>query len=216
MSLDTRLNNDFEEYLLKNSSQENSLLHELRRKTYLSTLNPHMLSGPILGKFIEMLVSIYRPKSILEIGTFTGYTTLCMAMAVGAQGHITTIEINDEIAPMAQHYFEKSGFGNQIELLVGNALSIIPELNSQFDFIFIDGDKREYPEYLQLVQKYLEIGGLLVADNVLWSGKVVDSSANDAHTLGVIKFNQLLANNNRFEKVMLPLRDGITLARRVS
>ncbi len=216
MSLDTRLNIDLEEYLLKNSSQENSLLHELRRKTYLSTLNPHMLSGPILGKFIEMLVSIYKPKSILEIGTFTGYTTLCMAMAVGAQGHITTIEINDEIAPIAQHYFEKSGFGNQIELLVGNALSILPELNSQFDFIFVDGDKREYPEYLQLAQKYLEIGGLLVADNVLWSGKVLDSSANDAHTLGVIKFNQLLANNNHFEKVMLPLRDGITLARRIS
>lgn len=216
MSLDTRLSNDLEEYLLKHSSQEHPLLHELRRKTYLSTCNPHMLSGPIQGKFIEMLVGIFKPTAILEIGTFTGYTTLCMAMAMRRNGHIDTIEINDEIAPIALEYFERSGHANQITLHVGDALTIVPGLSRSFDFIFIDGDKREYPLYLELALKCLEVGGLLVTDNVLWSGKVVDPAATDAHTQGVMRFNHMLASNPSFEKVMLPLRDGITLAMRVN
>jgi predicted O-methyltransferase YrrM len=174
-----------------------------------------MVSGPIQGKLFELLVKLIKPKRVLEIGTFTGYSTICMARGIEADAHIHTIEVNDEITPLAKEYFIKAKVDQCITLHVGNALKIIPTLDEQFDFILIDGDKREYPAYLQLILPKLIPGGLLIADNVLWGGKVIDKGANDSHTQSVMEFNRLIAENPNLEKVMLPLRDGLLLVQRV-
>lgn len=206
--------NDLEEYIKANSSHEDEVLAELTRHTYLTEYHPRMLSGPIQGLFLQLICKILKPKLVLEIGTFTGYSAIAMAKGLDDEGHIHTIEINDEISETTIAFFQKAHVSNRITLHVGDALDIIPRIPGSFDLILIDGDKRQYPEYFVLADPKLKVGGLLIADNVLWGGKVLEDNLVDVYTEGVKKFNAMIANDSRYCKVMLPLRDGITIARK--
>lgn len=209
------LSNDMEEYILQHTSPEDSVLYELNRHTHLSNLQARMLSGPIQGKFLEMISRMVRPARILEIGTYTGYSAICLARGLAPGGHLHTIEINDETCDTAQDFFQKSGLENQITLHIGSALDIIPKLDFEFDLVLIDGDKRQYPEYLNLVLPKVNSGGYILADNVLWGGKVLLPEPDDSYTKGVVDFNSMVAQNSLLEQVLLPLRDGLMLIRRV-
>ena len=209
------LSNDMEEYILQHTSPEDSVLYELNRHTHLSNLQARMLSGPIQGKFLEMISRMVRPARILEIGTYTGYSAICLARGLAPGGHLHTIEINDETCDTAQDFFQKSGLENQITLHIGSALDIIPKLDFEFDLVLIDGDKRQYPKYLDLVLPKLTKNGYIIADNVLWGGKVLLPEPDDSYTKGVVDFNSMVAQNSLLEQVLLPLRDGLMLIRRV-
>lgn len=211
MDIVNPLSNDLEEYIIKHTSPEDSVLYELTRHTNLSTFHPRMLSGPIQGKFLELICRMFKPSLVLEIGTFTGYSTICMAKGLEENGHIHTIEVDDEICEVSIDYFRKSGFEKRITQHIGNAIDIIPKLNNTFDLVLIDGDKREYPQYLNSVLPKVKTGGFILADNVLWGNKVVDKSATDPFTIGVRKFNQMVSDNKQLEQVLLPLRDGLML-----
>lgn len=205
-----------EKYIHENSSPEDALLHELDRQTHLRVLNPRMISGHIQGKLLELIVKMFRPKSILEIGTFTGYSALCMAAGLDDGATIDTCEVDDELEPLAQSFFDRSPHGKKIRLHIGSALEIAPKLGKQFDLVFIDGDKREYPAYYNmLVDKGLvHSGSVMLADNILWYGKVVQPVAhNDHHTRALIEFNRMVVEDDRVESVILPLRDGINIIR---
>ena len=205
-----------EKYIHDNSSPEPELLHELDRQTHLQILNPRMISGHIQGKFLELLVKMLRPHHILEIGTFTGYSALCMAAGLEEGCTIDTCEVDDELEPLAQSFFDRSPHGAKIKLHIGSAIDIAPTLGKQFDLVFIDGDKREYPEYYNMLmdKNLVHSGSILLADNILWYGKVVQPVVhNDHHTQAIIEFNRMIANDNRVESVILPLRDGINVIR---
>lgn len=206
-----KVNNDFENYLEQHTSHEDEVLNELARHTYLTTYNPRMISGIVQGKFLELLCKIYQPKRILEIGTFTGYSTICMAKGIGESSIIDTIEVNDELETTILEYLQKAHINHKVKLHIGNALEIIPQLSNDYDLIFIDGDKREYPEYFKLVIDKVKKGGLILADNVLWSGKVLDSNETDKHTIAVKEFNNMVQNHPSIQNVLLPLRDGLML-----
>jgi len=206
---------NIEEYILNHSDDEDPLLAELNRETNLKILRPRMLSGHLQGKVLEMLSKMIRPEKILEIGTYTGYSAICLAKGLKEDGVLHTIEINDELEEIITKYIQKSGLQKQINVHFGNALEIIPTLNEKFDLIFIDGDKREYLDYYELVLNYLQPGGFILADNVLWSGKVIElETPDDEYTKGIFDFNDFLKNDKRVEKVILPLRDGLTLIRK--
>lgn len=206
---------NIEEYILNHSDDEDPLLAELNRETNLKILRPRMLSGHLQGKILEMISKMIRPKRILEIGTYTGYSAICLAKGLMEDGILHTLEINDELEEIITKYIQKSGFQNQINVHFGNALEIIPILNEKFDLVFIDGDKREYLAYYELVLNYLKPGGFILADNVLWSGKVIElETPDDEYTKGIFDFNDFLKTDNRVEKVILPLRDGLTLIRK--
>jgi len=209
-------NNDLEEYILTHTSKEDEVLYELNRYTHLTTFHPRMLSGQVQGKFLELICRMMNPLLVLEIGTFTGYSTICMARGVPNEGHVHTIEVNDEISEITLKFFEKAGVKNKITLHIGDANQIIPKLNLKFDLVLIDGDKREYPQYLQCVLTKLRVGGIIVADNVLWGGKVIDKSLSDPFTQGVKDFNHLVAQDTRLEQVLLPLRDGLMIIRKLN
>ncbi|MBQ2374270.1 MAG: class I SAM-dependent methyltransferase [Alistipes sp.] len=205
-----------EKYIHENSSTEDVLLHELDRQTHLQVINPRMISGHIQGKLLELLVKMFRPKSILEIGTFTGYSALCMAAGLDDDGVIDTCEVDDELEPIAQSFFSRSQHGHKIHHHIGSALEIAPKLGKQFDLVFIDGDKREYPAYYNMLmdQGLVHSGSILLADNILWYGKVVQPVAhNDLHTQALIEFNRMVVEDDRVESVILPLRDGINIIR---
>ena len=205
-----------EKYIHDNSSAEDALLHELDRQTHLQVLNPRMISGHIQGKLLELLVKMFRPQHILEIGTFTGYSALCMAAGLDDGATIDTCEVDDELQPLAQSFFDRSPHGHKISLHVGSALEIAPRLGKQFDMVFIDGDKREYPAYYNMLmdQGLVHSGSILLADNILWYGKVVQPVAhNDHHTRALIEFNRMVTEDDRVESVILPLRDGINIIR---
>ena len=205
-----------EKYIHDNSSAEDALLHELDRQTHLQVLNPRMISGHIQGKLLELLVKMFRPQHILEIGTFTGYSALCMAAGLDDGATIDTCEVDDELQPLAQSFFDRSPHGHKIHLHVGSALEIAPQLGYQFDMVFIDGAKREYPAYYNMLmdQGLVHSGSILLADNILWYGKVVQPVAhNDHHTQALIEFNRMVTEDNRVESVILPLRDGINIIR---
>ena len=205
-----------EKYIHENSSPEDVLLHELDRQTHLQVINPRMISGHIQGKLLELLVKMFRPKSILEIGTFTGYSALCMAAGLDDDGVIDTCEVDDELEPIAQSFFSRSQHGHKIHHHIGSALEIAPALGKQFDLVFIDGDKREYPAYYNMLmdQGLVHSGSILLADNILWYGKVVQPVAhNDLHTQALIEFNRMVVEDDRVESVILPLRDGINIIR---
>ena len=175
-----------------------------------------MISGHIQGKLLELLVKMFRPKSILEIGTFTGYSALCMAAGLEEGATIDTCEVDDELEPLAQSFFDRSAHGNKINLHIGSALEIAPTLGKQFDLVFIDGDKREYPAYYDMLMDkgLVHSGSVMLADNILWYGKVVQPVAhNDHHTQALIEFNRKVVEDNRVESVILPLRDGINIIR---
>lgn len=205
-----------EKYIHDNSSPEDALLHELDRETHLRVINPRMISGHIQGKLLELLVRMLRPKNILEIGTFTGYSALCMAAGLDDGATIDTCEVDDELESISQSFFDRSPHGKKIHLHIGSALEIAPALGKQFDLVFIDGDKREYPAYYNMLmdQGLVHSGSILLADNILWYGKVVQPVPhNDHHTQALIEFNRMVVEDSRVESVILPLRDGINIIR---
>ena len=209
---------DFEQaqdYCAAHSEPEDDLLRELGRETHLKTLKPRMLSGHLQGAFLCFISKWVRPKRILEIGTFTGYSALCLAKGLAEGGKLISIDNNPETSQIAKKAFEKSIYKYAIELLEGDAPLLIAELSGFFDLIFIDADKKNYGLYYDLLIDKLSPGGVMLADNVLWSGKVLDLKKNtDKETMGMQAFNEKIASDGRIEKVMLPLRDGITLIRK--
>ena len=209
-------NINIEEYILNHSDKEDPVLAELNRETNLKVLRPRMLSGHLQGKILEMISKMINPEKILELGTYTGYSAICLAKGLKDNGILHTIEINDELEDLIFKYIKKAGFENKIKLHFGDAMKIVPEINEQFDLVFIDADKREYLEYYKIVFDFVKPGGFLLADNVLWSGKVIEQeSPDDEYTKGILKFNEFIKNDNRVEKVILPLRDGLMLIRKI-
>ena len=197
---------EIDDYISRHIDAEHPLLHELDRQTHLRTLAPRMLSGHQQGSLLRMIVSMIRPHTILEIGTFTGYSALCMAQALQDDAHIHTIEIDDELEPMIRSYFKRYEHPERITLHIGDALTVI---------VFIDGDKRTYPAYYEKVMPRLADGGYIIADNVLWDGKVTQPTAHaDAQTDGIKRFNDMVAADTNVEKVILPIRDGLTIIRK--
>ncbi len=206
---------NIDNYILNHIDEEDSILNELDRETNLKVIGARMISGHLQGQVLSMLSKMIQPKTILEIGTFTGYSAICLAKGLQENGKLVTIEIDDELEKMASKYFKKAGLENTIQQKIGSALEIIPKLNETFDLVFIDADKREYIEYFKLIFDKMPSGAYVIADNTLWSGKVLNKPADDDHqTKGIIDFNTFIKNNNSVEKVILPLRDGITVIRK--
>lgn len=207
---------NIEEYILNHSDKEDPILAELNRETNLKILRPRMLSGHLQGKVLEMISKMIQPEKILELGTYTGYSAICLAKGLKQNGILHTIEINDELEDFILKYIKKSGLEEKIKLHSGDAMKIIPQINEQFDLVFIDADKREYLAYYHIVLDYVKPGGFILADNVLWSGKVIElEKPDDEYTKGIFEFNDFVKNDSRVEKVILPLRDGLTLIRKL-
>ena len=205
-----------EQYISEMSSPQTELLHELERETYLRVINPRMISGHIQGKLLEMLVRMLRPRRILEIGTFTGYSAISMAMGLEEGALIDTFEVDDELEMIAADFFERSGVGDKIRQHIGSALDLAPQLGEKYDLVFIDGDKREYRAYYDMLFEHnlVHSNTFILADNILWYGKVVEEVARkDKQTQEIIAFNEHVLNDSRVESVILPLRDGINLIR---
>jgi len=202
------------DYLTATMEAEDPVLSDLYRQTHLKALNPRMAAGHWQGTLLNFLVALSQSQNILEIGTYTGYSTICMARALPDSGHLYTIEMNDELNDFSTHYFEKAGVKDQITLINGDALEVIPQLASPFDFVFIDGNKAEYPAYYKNIIDKVKPGGLLIADNTLWGNKVLDETAKDKETTGVIQFNKIVAQDTRVQNIMIPYRDGLTLLRK--
>ena len=206
---------DLDNYVVAHSAQEPELLQQLTRETYQKVLQPIMLSGPYQGRVLSMISKLIRPKTILELGTFTGYSTLCLAEGLHNAGELHTIDINEELVDFQRKYFDQSGYGSQIIQHTGSALDIIPKLNQTFDLVFIDADKPNYSNYFHLIIDKLNSGGIILSDNVLWHGKVVEPlDEKDISTKAVLDYNTLLKNDERIETVLLPIRDGLTISRK--
>ena len=205
-----------DQYIINHISPEEDYLLELDRETNLKMIGSRMLSGHLQGQILAMISAMIKPHCILEIGTFTGYSALCLAKGLAEGGKLHTIEIDDEMVPMARKYYLKSGMTDRIIQHVGDARQIIPEIHQSFDLVFIDADKREYRDYYNLVFDHIPVGGFLLADNILWSGKVVDpEAAGEAQTRGILDFNHLVQNDPRVRNVILPVRDGIMLVQKI-
>ena len=203
-----------EQYILDNTSEEEALMHQLERETYLRVINPRMISGHLQGKLLEMLVRMMRPKRVLEIGTFTGYSALSIARGLDEGAILDTIEVDDELEDIAASYFDKSGYGSRIRQHIGSALDVVPRLGEVYDMVFIDGDKREYPAYYDMLMDggYVRSGSMLLADNILWYGKVAEPIAhNDRHTEAIVEFNRKVKEDDRVDNVIVPIRDGINM-----
>jgi len=202
-------------YVVSHSEQEPELLQQLTRETYQKILQPIMLSGPYQGRVLSMISKLVNPKSILELGTFTGYATLCLAEGLQKDGVIHTIDINEELHDFQRKYFDKSDYGSRIIQHTGSALDIIPDLDTSFDLVFIDADKPNYSNYFHLIIDKLNSGGIILSDNVLWHGKVVEElNEKDVSTKAVLDYNTLLKEDERIETVILPIRDGLTISRK--
>lgn len=201
-----------EEYILSHSDEEGELPAALNRDAHVNLLRPRMLSGHLQGRILKMFCRMLRPRRVLEIGTYTGYATLCMAEALEEGAMIHTLEINDEMEDFILKYINRSPHKDKIQLHIGDAMKLIPLLDETFDMVFIDADKRLYPEYYDLVFPKLRRGGLILADNTLWDGKVLENiPASDKQTWGILSFNEKIKQDERIEKVILPLRDGLTM-----
>ena len=203
-----------EQYILDNTSEEEALMHQLERETYLRVINPRMISGHLQGKLLEMLVRMMRPKRVLEIGTFTGYSALSIARGLEEGAILDTIEVDDELEDIAASYFDKSGYGSRIRQHIGSALDVVPRLGEVYDMVFIDGDKREYPAYYDMLMDggYVRSGSILLADNILWYGKVAEPIAhNDRHSEAIVEFNRKVKEDDRVDNVIVPIRDGINM-----
>ena len=204
-----------EEYISAHIEPENALLRDIYRETNLRLLNPRMASGHIQGRLLRMLVTMIRPQHVLEVGTFTGYATLCMAEGLPENGVIDTVEIDDELEDFILKGFDRSPYRDRIRLHIGDALKVVPGLGLEFDMIFLDGEKREYPEYYESLLQYLRPGGYMIADNTLWDGHVVDKEYDsDPQTIAVRKFNDTVRADERVEVAMIPIRDGLTNIRK--
>ncbi|WP_297335354.1 class I SAM-dependent methyltransferase [Algoriphagus sp.] len=203
-------------YCEAHTSEEDGLLKKIVRETQAKVLMPRMLSGHLQGKFLEFLVNMYRPKTILEIGTYTGYSAVCMARGLAENGRLITLDKNDELEKMVRGFFMESGLAKKIEYRLGNALDLIPELEGEFDFVFIDADKKNNAAYYDLIIERMPSGGIILADNVLWSGKVIiqDGQKIDKDTAAILEFNRKVAQDPRVETCLLPLRDGLMMIRK--
>ncbi len=205
-----------ENYTEDFTNKESTLLQNLSRETHLKILSPRMLSGHVQGRFLSMLSHMLQPKYILEIGTYTGYSALCFAEGLAENGKIITIDRNDELEPIIDKYIKESEFKNQIEVIFGYAAEIIPDLPNEIDLVFIDADKPNYSNYFDLVIDKLRPGGFILADNVLWSGKVTETiKKNDKSTLAIHAFNKKVNDDPRVENVLIPIRDGIMALRKI-
>ncbi|MBQ4390545.1 MAG: O-methyltransferase [Paludibacteraceae bacterium] len=213
--------NNIYDYIAEHSTAESELLKEITRETNLHVLNPHMLSGHVQGRVLSMMSKMIQPKYILELGTYTGYSALCMAEGLRPDGKLITIEHNDELEERIHRNFSQSDFNDKIELVIGDACERVTELinkgmSNQLDLIFIDADKREYSKYIDLVYPLVRQGGWILADNTLWDGHIIDPDYDkDPQTRGLRAFNDKIRDDERFEKVILPLRDGLTIIRKI-
>ena len=208
------LSEELENYTAQHTEDEPLLLQELNKRTHLNVLQPRMISGHFQGRFLSLLSKMVQPRTILEIGTYTGYATLCLAEGLHPEGVLHTIDIKEELTDLQREFFDRSGYGNQIVQHLGKAADIIPSLNTTFDLVFIDADKQNYAHYFDLVIEKMNRGGIILSDNVLWSGKVVEEvKHNDKHTQALMAYNQKIKDDPRVETVLLPIRDGITLSR---
>ncbi|HNV67727.1 MAG TPA: O-methyltransferase [Bacteroidales bacterium] len=206
---------ELDKYIREHSTPEDKVLEELYRQTHLYVVNPNMVSGHIQGKFLEMLSYMISPVSVLEIGTYTGYSAICLARGLKSGGQLHTIEINDELNGMSTRYFALAGVADRVTLHTGRAQDVIPKLDRTFDLVFIDGDKREYCEYYDIVFDKVRTGGFIIADNVLWGGRIEGEEAmKDPQTRGLVLFNEKVRNDHRVEKIVLPLRDGLMIIRK--
>lgn len=201
-------------YVVKHSQKEPKILQELTKETWQKVLNPRMLSGAFQGRVLSMISKLIQPKSILEIGTYTGYSALCLAEGLSNDGQLYTIDKNEELEELQSKYFKKSDYKNQITQYVGNAINIIPTIKNKFDLVFIDADKSNYLNYFDLIINKMNTGGIILSDNVLWSGKVVeDVNPKDIDTKIILEYNKRLNEDERLETVLLPIRDGLTISR---
>lgn len=208
------ISEELEQYIEKHSATEPEILQQLTKETYQKILLPRMLSGHFQGRVLSMLSKILNPKHILELGTYTGYATLCLAEGLKSDGTIDTIDINEELEDIQQKYFSASEFKDQIIQHIGNALDIVPTLNKKFDLVFIDADKENYINYWNLIVPMMNKGGIILSDNVLWSGKVLEEvQKNDKSTPILLEYNKIVNEDPRVETVLLPIRDGLTVSR---
>lgn len=210
------LPSEINEYAEKHTSAESELLQNLNRDTQAKVLRPRMLSGHLQGRLLSMLSKMIRPERILEIGTYTGYSALCLAEGLTESGKLYTIDINEELEDFANSYFEKSPYADKIEMIVGDAMELIPELKENWDLIFIDADKLNYCNYYDLIIEDLKPGGIIIADNVLWSGKVTEElNPQDKDTKALLEFNDMVTKDPRVENVLLAVRDGLMVIRKI-
>lgn len=210
-------NNQIDEYILNHIDGEGDYLYRLYRATNIELLHGRMASGHLQGRILKMLVRMIRPKNVLEIGTFCGYSAISMAEGLTDEGMIYTFDINDEIEPFARKWIDGSAVATKIDFRIGNALTEAPLLGVDFDMVFIDGDKRQYVDYYEMALKVTSNNAFILADNTLWDGHVIDHSYdNDKQTVGIEQFNEHVANDERVEKIILPLRDGLTIIRKLN
>ncbi|WP_291778299.1 O-methyltransferase [Cecembia sp.] len=211
------ISQDLLTYCELHSEEEDPLLKHISRETHTKVLMPRMLSGHLQGKFLEFLVKMQRPAVILEIGTYTGYSAICMARGLGEHGKLITLDINEELETMVRNFFEKSGLNHKIDYRIGNALETIPLLKENFDMVFIDADKSNYINYYNLIIDRVNPNGMIIADNVLWSGKVIvnDGQKIDKDTQAILDYNRMIKNDPRVESLLLPIRDGLMFARKL-
>lgn len=202
-----------DEYVVEHTSKESELLYELHRETYMKVLQPRMLSGHFQGRVLSMLSKMIRPKRMLELGTYTGYSALCLAEGLTKDGMLHTIDKNEELEDFVQRFIDRSSFRNSIQQHIGNALKIIPRLDEEWDLVFIDADKENYVNYYELLMPKLKSGCYILADNILWSGKVIDETAQDKDTVLLREFNERITDDSRIENILLPIRDGIQIGR---
>jgi predicted O-methyltransferase YrrM len=208
------ISQELEDYIEQHSEKEPALLAALNKETYQKILLPRMLSGHFQGRVLSMLSKLIRPINILEIGTFTGYAALCLCEGMQENGQLHTIDIKEELETIQRKYFDKSPWGSQIFQHLGEAITIIPTLDMKFDLVFIDADKENYLNYFKMIIPKMNKGGIILSDNVLWSGKVLEPlQKNDTSTKVLLKYNELLKNDPRVETVLLPIRDGLTVSR---
>lgn len=206
---------EIERYAEQHTSAESQTLSDLNRETHYKVLQPRMLSGQLQGRVLSMFSKLMQPKAILEIGTYTGYSAICLAEGLAKNGTLHTIDVNEELETMAKSYFEKAGMAHKIKMHIGNALEIVPTLNQTWDLVFIDADKSNYATYYKMVINQLRPGGLIIADNVLWSGKVLHPPhEKDLDTAALQKFNKMVHEDERVENVLLPVRDGLLILRK--
>ncbi len=209
------ISDELENYIVEHSEDETGLLQELTRETYQKIMQPRMLSGHYQGRVLSMISKMINPKYILEIGTYTGYSALCLAEGMQIEGELHTLDINEELIDFQRKYFDISTYGKRIHQHLGDALEIIPKLDRTFDIVFIDADKENYVNYFHLIIDKLRSGGILLSDNVLWSGKVIEAlKKDDISTKAILEYNELLKNDSRIETVILPIRDGLTISRK--
>jgi caffeoyl-CoA O-methyltransferase len=206
---------EIERYIAEHIDPEDPVLNQLDRETHLKSYGARMISGHLQGQILKMFSKMIQPERILELGTYTGYSAICLAEGLKPGGRLITVEVNDELKPIARKYFEKAGMQDKIMLITGPAIQVIPTLEDPFDLVFLDADKREYLSCYHLIFDKVRSGGFILADNTLWSGKVLDPPGScDAQTRGIMDFNDAVRNDSRVEKVILPFRDGMTVIRK--